>query len=230
MSRHSPVAAERVRTSRLTRITARMWPSHSVSAKLSPGANTSTVTGFVAGPALLVGGLGAIERCGGVAQRGDGVMQGGLVGFDLGDQMNAAWRRLARMLFLTMHGIDGDHGAGQRKRAKQGLHGRYFIGLFVAVEMRQHQSRVGSKGAEHVRGATVEKVVEASPQGLAIDRHMTLAFDRSARRSTRRHGGETQLRPKRRRVAAGCHGSSCRPELSATSRRTRRAAGRGEHR
>ena len=29
--------------SRLTRIIARMWPSHSVSAKLSPEANTSTV-------------------------------------------------------------------------------------------------------------------------------------------------------------------------------------------
>src|SRR5689334_8430915 len=43
VSRHSPVVAERVSTSRLTRITARMWPSHSVSAKLSPGANTSTV-------------------------------------------------------------------------------------------------------------------------------------------------------------------------------------------
>src|SRR5689334_21485247 len=37
-----PVAAERVSTSRWTRITARTWPAHSVSAKASPGVNTST--------------------------------------------------------------------------------------------------------------------------------------------------------------------------------------------
>src|ERR1700745_4503538 len=90
------------------------------------------------------------------------------------------------MLLLTMHGIDRDHRVGQRKRAEQTLDRRNFIGLFVAVEMRQHQSRVGSEGAEYVRGAAVEKVVEASPQGLAIDRHMTLT---SAVRRVVQHGG-----------------------------------------
>ena len=65
------------------------------------------------------------------------------------------------MLFLTMHGVDGDHGTSQAKRAKQGLYGRYLVGLIVAVEMRQHQGRIGSERAEHVRGALVEKVVEA---------------------------------------------------------------------
>ena len=86
----------------------------------------------------------------------------------------------------TMHGIDRDHRVGQRKRAEQTLDRRNFIGLFVAVEMRQHQSRVGSEGAEYVRGAAVEKVVEASPQGLAINRHMTLTF---AVRRVVQHGG-----------------------------------------
>ena len=81
------------------------------------------------------------------------------------------------MLFLTMHGIDSDHRTGQRKRAEQSLDRRDFIGLFVAVEMRQHQSRVRSESAKYVRGAAVEEVVEASPQGLAIDRHMTLTRD-----------------------------------------------------
>lgn len=52
--------------------------------------------------------------------------------------------------------------------------------------MRQHQSRVGSEGAEYVRGAAIEKVVEASPQGLAIDRHMTPTF---AVRRVVQHGG-----------------------------------------
>ena len=41
LSRHRPVVAA-ASTSRLTRII-RMWPSHSVSAKLPPGAKTSTV-------------------------------------------------------------------------------------------------------------------------------------------------------------------------------------------
>src|SRR4051794_41085634 len=85
-----------------------------------------------------------------------------------------------------MHGINGDHRAGQYKRAEQSLDGRDFIGFFVTVEMRQHQSRVGGKGAEYVRGAAVEKVVKASPQCLAIDRHMTLTF---AVRRVVQHGG-----------------------------------------
>jgi hypothetical protein len=93
------VVAERVSTSRLTRITARMWPSHSVSAKLSPGANTSTVRVSFAAPTLLVGGLCAIERCCDIAQRGDGVMKGGLVGFDLSDQMNAGGGGLLECFF-----------------------------------------------------------------------------------------------------------------------------------
>ena len=90
------------------------------------------------------------------------------------------------MLFLTVHCIDSDDRVGQRKRAEQSLDRRNFIGLFVAVEMRQHQSRVGSEGAEYVRGAAIEKVVEASPQGLAIDRHMTLTF--AVRRVVQRGG------------------------------------------
>ena len=90
------------------------------------------------------------------------------------------------MLFLTMHGIDSDHGAGQCKRAKQSLDRRNFIGLFVAVEMRQDQSRVRSEGAKYVRGAAIEKVVEASSQGLTIDRHVTLTF---VVRRVVQHGG-----------------------------------------
>src|ERR1700750_567563 len=90
------------------------------------------------------------------------------------------------MFFLKMHGIDRDHRVGQRKRAEQTLDRRNFIGLFVAVEMRQHQSGVGSEGAEYVCGAAVKKVVEASPQGLAIDRHVMLT---SAVRRVVQHGG-----------------------------------------
>ena len=92
--------AERGRsTLRLTRIIARMWPSHSVSAKLPPGAEFFDRAGFVAGATLLVGGLGAIDRRCGVARRGDGPMKGGLVGFDLGDQMNVGGGSLLECFF-----------------------------------------------------------------------------------------------------------------------------------
>ena len=69
--------------SRLTRMTALIWPSHSVPAKLLPGANTSTMRVSWRDRHLLVGGLVYIERRDFVAQLGDSVMQGGLVGFDL---------------------------------------------------------------------------------------------------------------------------------------------------
>ena len=40
--------------------------------------------------------------------------------------------------FLTVHGIDGDHRTGERKRTEQSLDRRDFVGFFVAVEMCQH--------------------------------------------------------------------------------------------
>jgi hypothetical protein len=40
VSRHNPVAVERVKVSRVTRITACTCPTHSVPANPSPGANT----------------------------------------------------------------------------------------------------------------------------------------------------------------------------------------------
>ncbi len=46
--------------------------------------------GFVAATALLVDAARTLEWCRGLAQRGEGVMQGGLVGLDLGDQRHAA--------------------------------------------------------------------------------------------------------------------------------------------
>jgi len=72
-----------------------------------------------------------------------------------------------------MHGIDGDHGIGQAKRSEQSSHSGDLIGLVVTVDMRQHQSRVGSEGTKQVRGTAVDEVIEAAPQGLAVNRNMT---------------------------------------------------------
>jgi hypothetical protein len=55
--------------------------------------------GFVARAAFLVDSTRVVERRGGVAQRGEGVTQGGLVGFDLGDQVSAARGGLLESFF-----------------------------------------------------------------------------------------------------------------------------------
>jgi hypothetical protein len=55
--------------------------------------------GLVARTAVLVGSVRAIERLSGVAQRDDGAMESGLVGFDLGDQVNAACSGLFERFF-----------------------------------------------------------------------------------------------------------------------------------
>src|SRR5690242_19581517 len=47
VARQSPVATERVRTSRVTRITALIWSAHSVSTKPSPGEKDLDQTGLV---------------------------------------------------------------------------------------------------------------------------------------------------------------------------------------
>jgi hypothetical protein len=73
-SRHRPVVAERVSTSRLT-----LDNRTDVAIPLGVGQAAARReyfdrAGFVAAPTLLVGGLDAINRCCSAAQRDDGVM------------------------------------------------------------------------------------------------------------------------------------------------------------
>jgi hypothetical protein len=55
--------------------------------------------GFVAGSTPGVGGLVYIDRRDFVAQLGDSVMQGGLVGFDLSDQMDTTGSGMLECFF-----------------------------------------------------------------------------------------------------------------------------------
>ena len=151
VSRHSPVVAERGSALRLTRIIARMWPSDSVSASCHR-AKYFDRAGFVAAPTLLVGGLGAISIARRVAQRGDGVMKGGMVGFDLGDQMNANGGSLLECSPGQCTASTVTTEPASASEASKVWSAGNFIGLFVAIEMCQHQSFVGSKGAEYVCG------------------------------------------------------------------------------
>ena len=74
LSRHRPVVAERVSTVAID-------ADNRTDVAIPLGVGQAAArrenfdrAGFVAAPTLLVGGLGAIDRCCGVAQRGDGVM------------------------------------------------------------------------------------------------------------------------------------------------------------
>jgi hypothetical protein len=54
-----------------------------------------------------------------------------------------------------MHGIDGQQSLLEPELAQQSLDRRDFVGLFVEVEMRQHQSSVRCKGTENMPSLAV---------------------------------------------------------------------------
>src|SRR5215472_9827424 len=74
-----------------------------------------------------------------------------------------------------MHGIDGQQSLLEPELAQQSLDRRDFVGLFIAVEMRQQQGRARCKRAENMRGLTVLEGVEALPQCLAVHGDVPLA-------------------------------------------------------
>src|SRR5262249_19644012 len=73
------------------------------------------------------------------------------------------------------HGIDGQQSLLKPELAQQSLDCRNFIGLFIAVEMRQYQSRARCKRAENMCGLAVLEGVEAVPQCLAVHGDVPLA-------------------------------------------------------
>jgi hypothetical protein len=94
-----------------------------------------------------------------------------LVGFDLSDQMNAGGGGLLECFFWQcMASTVTTEPVSASEASKV-----WTAGISWTFR-RSRDVPVGSKGAEYVRSTAVEKVVEASSQGLAIDRHMPLTF------------------------------------------------------
>jgi len=54
---------------------------------------------------------------------------------------------------------------------QQLLHGGDFVGLFVDLDMRQHQRRVDGERAEHLFCLDVVEVIETALERLAIERN-----------------------------------------------------------
>jgi len=69
-----------------------------------------------------------------------------------------------------MHRVARDDMASQVEFLQQLLHGGDFVGLFVDLDMRQHQRRIDGERAEHLFCLDVVEVVETAPQRLAIER------------------------------------------------------------
>ena len=70
-----------------------------------------------------------------------------------------------------MHRVAGDDAIGQIEFFHQLLHGGNFVGLFVYLDMREHQRRVGGECAEYLSGLEVVEGVETALERLAIKRH-----------------------------------------------------------
>ncbi len=63
---------------------------------------------------------------------------------------------------------------------QQFLHRRYLIGLFVDLDMRQHQRRIGGKSAEYLSCLGIVEGVKTAPERLAVERQNTRASGRFA--------------------------------------------------
>src|SRR3954462_11929941 len=66
--------------------------------------------------------------------------------------MSASVAAASSRVFLTVHGINGDEGAGEAEFGEQGLHRRNFVRLLVTVEMRQHQRCIRRERAQNMCG------------------------------------------------------------------------------
>ena len=78
-----------------------------------------------------------------------------------------------------MHCVDGDERVDEAEFRDQLLDRRDFIGFLIAIDMAEHEGRLGGEGAENVRGLTIVKTVETASQRLAVDRDLpaTEGFD-----------------------------------------------------
>jgi hypothetical protein len=52
-----------------------------------------------------------------------------------------------------MHGVERDDAARHVKLFQQFLHRWYLVGLFIDLDMRQHQRRIDGKDAERCAGS-----------------------------------------------------------------------------
>ena len=69
-----------------------------------------------------------------------------------------------------MHGIASDNVIGNIELFEEFLGRRDLVGFFVNLDMRQHQHRVGGKGAQELSGFMVRQGIKATFQRLTVKR------------------------------------------------------------
>ena len=79
-----------------------------------------------------------------------------------------------------MHRVERDDMACDIQLFQQFLHRRYLVGLFVNLDMRQHQRRIGGKSAEYLSCLGIVEGVKTAPERLAVKRQKTRASGRFA--------------------------------------------------
>jgi len=117
---------------------------------------------------LFVDGQGCVDGVIGGRDGFDGIEQGLLIGFDLGDQEIAGLA--CSKVFLTMHGIGREHDAAKAQVADHLLCCRNFVGLLVDFRMGKHDRRWRGKGGQGLGCSLVTQMIETAPKRLAVKR------------------------------------------------------------
>ena len=69
-----------------------------------------------------------------------------------------------------MHSVERDDAACKLKFTEQLLRGGDLIGLLRDIDMRQDQAGLDVESVQQLGSLTIVKIVEASPERLAIER------------------------------------------------------------
>jgi hypothetical protein len=123
-------------------------------------------SGLVAG-AGLVDVRDGLDAGAGGAQGLDLLPQGGLVVFQLNDNLHLGLRGSLKG-FLTVKGIGRDDVPGDVEFAQELLGSGDLVRLVIDLDRGQHESGIDGKGAENLGGFAIVEGIEAVPEGLAI--------------------------------------------------------------
>jgi hypothetical protein len=77
-------------------------------------------------------------------------------------------RAAAAKVFSAVQGVGGEQGAAHAELLDQGPRRRDLLGRGTDLPVGQDQGGLAGERAEHVRGGRVVQVVEAAPEGLAV--------------------------------------------------------------
>ena len=79
-----------------------------------------------------------------------------------------------------MHGVERDDLSSHVELFQQFPYRRYLVGLFVDLDMRQHQRGIDGKGGEHLPCLDVVEGIEAALEHLTVKRQNPFASGRFA--------------------------------------------------